>query len=76
MLRDVVAIIDEQVHPFELGVACEVFGIDRSDDGLPRFDFAVCAAGRRPVPGPGGMSLHTSYRLDRAASADLVVIPA
>jgi hypothetical protein len=54
VLRDVVAIIDEQVHPFELGVACEVFGIDRSDDGLPRFDFAVCAAGRRPVPGPGG----------------------
>lgn len=71
-----VAIIDEQVHPFELGVACEVFGIDRSDDGLPRFDFAVCATGRRPVPGPGGMSLHASYRLDRAASADLVVIPA
>jgi transcriptional regulator GlxA family with amidase domain len=76
VLRDVVAIIDEQVHPFELGVACEVFGIDRSDDGLPRFDFAVCATGRRPVPGPGGMNLHASYRLDRAANADLVVIPA
>jgi len=76
VLRDVVAIVDGLVHPFELGVACEVFGIDRSDDGLPRFDFAVCATGRRPLPGPGGMSLHTSYGLDRAANADLVVIPA
>ncbi len=76
MLRDVVAVVDELVHPFELGVACEVFGIDRSDDGLPRFDFAVCATGRRPLPGPGGMSLRASYGLDRAANADLVVIPA
>ncbi len=71
-----VAIVDGQVHPFELGVACEVFGIDRSDDGLPRFDFAICATGRSPLPGPGGLSLRTAYGLDRAASADLVVIPA
>lgn len=76
VLRDVVAIVDGQVHPFELGVACEVFGIDRSDDGLPRFNFAICATGGSPLPGPGGMSLRTAYGLDRAASADLVVIPA
>ncbi|PZS34939.1 MAG: AraC family transcriptional regulator [Pseudonocardiales bacterium] len=76
MLRDVVAVVDGHVHPFELGVACEVFGIDRSDDGLPCFDFAVCATGRTPLPGPGGMSLNASYGLDRAANADLVVIPA
>jgi transcriptional regulator GlxA family with amidase domain len=76
MLRDVAAVIDEQVHPFELGVACEVFGIDRSNDGLPRFDFAICASGRAPLRGPGGMSVQASYGLDRAATADLVVIPA
>jgi len=76
VLRDVVAVVDGHVHPFELGVACEVFGIDRSDDGLPCFDFAVCATGRTPLPGPGGMSLNASYGLDRAANADLVVIPA
>jgi transcriptional regulator GlxA family with amidase domain len=76
VLRNVVAVVDRQVHPFELGVACEVFGIDRSDDGLPRFDFAVCATGRAPLSGPGGMRLHASYGLDRAVNADLVVIPA
>ncbi|MCZ3386174.1 MAG: hypothetical protein LH630_04240, partial [Actinomycetia bacterium] len=27
--------------PFELGVVCEVFGIDRSASGLPMLDFAV-----------------------------------
>ncbi len=41
------------VAPFELGVVCEVFGVDRTDDGLPGFDFAVCSpdgrAGARPA---------------------------
>jgi AraC family transcriptional regulator, transcriptional activator FtrA len=76
MLRDVVAIVDDVIHPFELGVACEVFGIDRSDEGLPVFDFAVCAANRKPLPGTGGMSVRAGYGLDRAATADLIVIPA
>jgi hypothetical protein len=41
MLRDVVALVDGRIHPFELGVVCEVFGLDRSADGLPAFDFAL-----------------------------------
>ncbi len=76
MLRDVVAILDRRIHPFELGVVCEVFGLDRSADGLPNFDFAVCAPDSRPLAGVGGMTVRTSHGLDRAATADLVVIPA
>lgn len=76
MLRDVVAIVDDVIHPFELGVACEVFGVDRSDQGLPVFDFAVCAAGRKPLPGSGGMTVRAGYGLERVATADLIVIPA
>lgn len=76
MLRDVVALVDGRIHPFELGVVCEVFGLDRAADGLPTFDFAICAGRRRTLPGLGGSSLRVGHGLDRAASADLVVIPA
>jgi transcriptional regulator GlxA family with amidase domain len=77
MLRDVVALVDGRIHPFELGVVCEVFGLDRTGDGLPGFDFAVCAARRGcSLPALGGTSLHVSHGLDRVASADLVVVPA
>ena len=41
MLRNVAAVVLDGVEPFELGVVCEVFGTDRSDDGLPVYDFAV-----------------------------------
>ncbi|CAM5299741.1 hypothetical protein SHIRM173S_05665 [Streptomyces hirsutus] len=44
MLRNVAAVLLDRVNPFELGVVCEVFGVDRSDDGLPVYDFAVASA--------------------------------
>ena len=76
MLRDVVAVAAHGVSPFELGVVCEVFGIDRTDSGLPGYDFAVAAAEPAPLRTPSGFSIATPYGLDRAATADLVVIPA
>lgn len=51
MLKNVAAVLLDGVHPFELGVICEVFGIDRSDEGLPTYDFAVASAeGPRSPP--------------------------
>ena len=35
MLAKVVVPLMPMTEAFELGVACEVFGFDRSDDGLP-----------------------------------------
>ena len=40
MLTNVAALLLDEVHPFELGVLCEVFGLDRSDEGLPVHDIA------------------------------------
>ncbi|MGH3438193.1 MAG: AraC family transcriptional regulator, partial [Sciscionella sp.] len=76
MLRDVVALVDAEIHAFELGVVCEVFGLDRSSDGLPCFDFAVCSEADTPLAAAGGMTFHAGHRLQRAATADLVVVPA
>ena len=76
MLHDVVVVALPGVAPFELGVVCEVFGIDRTDQGLPGFDFAVVAAEPGPVTTSIGFDLVVGQGLDRAESADLICIPA
>jgi transcriptional regulator GlxA family with amidase domain len=75
MLRDVAVLAFEGVAAFELGVACEVFGLDRSAQGLPAYDFAVAAAEEPPLATTSGFAIDTPYRLDRLATADLVVVP-
>jgi hypothetical protein len=53
-LRDVAAIACQGVGTFGLGVFSEVFGFDRTADGLPRFDYAVVAGeSGRCAPTPG-----------------------
>jgi transcriptional regulator GlxA family with amidase domain len=76
MLKNVVALVLPGVASFELGVLCEVFGLDRSDDGLPTYDFAVAGlmAGAPLEMSSGGQLLVPSYGLERAAAADLVAV--
>jgi len=76
VLKDVVAVVADGFAAFELGVVCEVFGFDRSEQGLPVYDFAVVAAEEPPLRTPQGFLLDTPHRLDRVESADLVCIPA
>jgi transcriptional regulator GlxA family with amidase domain len=76
MIRNVAAIVYDGVAPFELGVVCEAWGVDRSDDGLPTFDFAVCTPRPGAVATNTGFALQIAHGLDRAAEADLVVVPA
>jgi transcriptional regulator GlxA family with amidase domain len=76
VLRDVCAVVGRDVATFELGVLCEVFGYDRSDQGLPTYDFAVVACCEPPLRATGGFLLDTPHRLDRLATADLIAVPA
>lgn len=74
-LRDVAVLALEPIAPFELGVLCEVFGIDRSEQGLPVYDFAVC--GIRPGRvSARGFDIVLEHGLDRLETADLVALPA
>jgi AraC family transcriptional activator FtrA len=75
-LRTVVAVAVDGVSPFELGVACEGFGVDRTDDGVPAVEYAVASIDDSPVMMSGGMSLTTPNRFDVADRADLVIVPA
>jgi transcriptional regulator GlxA family with amidase domain len=75
MISNVAVLAYDGVAPFELGVLCEVWGIDRTAMGLPAFDFAVCA----PTPSvrsTAGFSIEVGHGLDRVAEADLVTVPA
>ncbi|MGY4721457.1 helix-turn-helix domain-containing protein [Naumannella cuiyingiana] len=67
----------ERISTFEYGVAVEVFGIDRSMDGLPRFDYAdVTPDPARPLVTSSGSRLLIDNGLDALAGADLVIVPA
>ncbi|WP_182111701.1 MULTISPECIES: GlxA family transcriptional regulator [unclassified Actinotalea] len=76
MLRSVAAVVLPGVAPFELGVVCEIFGIDRRDTGGPAFDLTLCTPVPGVVPTKVGMDLVIRDGLDAAAAADLVVVPA
>ena len=77
MIRSVSALALDGLAIFEFGVLCEVFGIDRSADGVPSFDFKVCGpeAGR-PLRTSVGATLTPDHGLDALVGADLVAIPA
>src|SRR5690349_12391559 len=76
-LKSVSALVLDGLAVFEFGVICEVFGIDRSADGVPNFDFKVCG----PEPGKPlrtsvGATLTPDDGLDALVGVDLVAIPA
>jgi transcriptional regulator GlxA family with amidase domain len=77
MIRSVSALVLDGLAVFEFGVICEVFGIDRTAEGVPNFDFKVCG----PEPGKPlrtsvGASITPDHGLDALIGADLVAIPA
>jgi len=77
MLKTVAAVVIDRVAPFEFGVVCEVFGIDRTEEGVPPLEFFVC--GERPgepLSTSVGAQLIPAHGLDAVEKADLVAVPA
>lgn len=76
-LSNVAVAVVNGVTPFELGIFCEVFGIDRSGMGLPTYDFALCAMEGNPITaGDGHYSLTLPHGPERLEEADLICLPA
>ena len=72
----VAAVLCNGVSPFEFAVACEVFGLDRSELGVAWYRFLVCAAQPPPVMTAMGFTIDTPYGLDSLGAADTIVVPA
>jgi transcriptional regulator GlxA family with amidase domain len=76
MLSSVAVVVVHEFHAFEFGVVCEVFGIDRTEDGLPTYDFAVVGGEPGPLRSSNDFTLEPRYGLERLAEADLIAVPA
>ncbi|BBY51243.1 putative transcription regulator, AraC family protein [Mycolicibacterium arabiense] len=77
MIKTVSALVLDGLAVFEFGVLCEVFGIDRSAEGVPNFDFKICG----PEPGKPlrtsvGAWITPDHGYEDLVGADLVAIPA
>ncbi|MFN8077657.1 MAG: helix-turn-helix domain-containing protein [Kineosporiaceae bacterium] len=73
-LRRVALVVDDGMSAFETAVPCEVFGIDRSAQGLPGFDFRVCSPRPGPLRSGGGFAVLPDHDLGALEGADLVVV--
>src|SRR3954464_10497923 len=76
MAHTVVAVVADDIAPFELGVACEVFGIARLSLAHPWYRFILAAAEPPPLRTSSGFTIDTPHGLEALAEADTVVIPA
>lgn len=74
-MRDVVALVGEPVAAFELGVLSEVFGLDRTGDGLPAYDFTVASTRPGLVMTTSGYAIDVRHGLKRLEQADLIAVP-
>ncbi|WP_309126955.1 helix-turn-helix domain-containing protein [Microbacterium sp.] len=72
-MKTVACVVDQGFAPFEFGVACEAFGLDRSDDGVPNFDFRIVTPDPGLVRSKIGFAIDVEHDLSFAYEADLVV---
>jgi transcriptional regulator GlxA family with amidase domain len=72
MLTRVAVLALPELAIFELGVLTEIFGYER--EGLPKYDFALCSPGARPVRTHAGFSVTPEHDLDVIDRADLVAV--
>lgn len=75
-LHHVAAVVLPGVAPFEFGVLCEAFGLDRSAMGVPRLRFTPVTPDPGLVPTSLGFGIEVADGLDAARDADLVCVPA
>lgn len=73
-MESVAVIVQDGFSPFEFGLACEAFGLDRSDDGIEPFDFRIVAPEPGVVQSTMGFSINVEHDLSFADEADLIVV--
>lgn len=73
-MKTVAVIVQEGFAPFEFGLACEAFGLDRSDVGITPFDFRIVTPDPGAVSSNLGFTINVTDDLAFADEADLVVV--
>lgn len=64
------------ISPFHLSVPCMVFGEDRSDSGVPKFELIVCSAeSKRTLRTTAGFSVRVAHGLEGLTRARTIIVP-
>ncbi len=76
MRADTIAVLAfDGIGPLHLAVPCSVFGEDRRDAGVPRFNVLVCALGKTPLRTSAGFSVETRCSLAALRRAGTIIVP-
>ena len=76
MNTDTIAVIAfNGISPFHLSVPCAVFGEDRRDAGVPRFEVHVCGFERGALATSAGFTLGGIRGMGMLESAGIVIVP-
>lgn len=73
--RIIAVLAFDGVSPFHLSVPLLVFGEDRRDLGVPRFQLRVCSTQAGPVRSLMGMQVNASHGLRGLQTADIIIVP-
>jgi transcriptional regulator GlxA family with amidase domain len=73
--RAVAILAYDGLSPFDLGVACEVFGGIPPVPGVPWYSLSLCGAVPGPVTAVGGFVIQVPHGLDRLRYVDMVIVP-
>lgn len=63
------------ISPFHLSVPCAIFGEDRTNAGIPKFELLVCAAEDGALQTTAGFSIETHHDLNDLPKASTVIVP-
>ncbi|GAA2110879.1 helix-turn-helix domain-containing protein [Microlunatus panaciterrae] len=78
-LKTIGIVLVEPVAVFEFGVATEIFGLDRTDDGVPAFEFRVCTVDPQTplrTKTTTALTITATHGLDGLVGCDLVIVSA
>ncbi|GGT39046.1 GlxA family transcriptional regulator [Nonomuraea spiralis] len=74
-MRSVGILVTEHVRVFDYAVATEVWGLDRTDRGVPAFDLRTCGPRGSALTMTPGVTCVPDHGLDGLDECDLVVVP-
>jgi transcriptional regulator GlxA family with amidase domain len=70
----VTGVTPNMIGALSFGIVTEVFGYDRTDLGLPDFDFAIVPAGKGPIRTRYGATIQLDGDVSRLEISDLVLV--
>ncbi|MGA8112491.1 MAG: helix-turn-helix domain-containing protein [Actinocatenispora sp.] len=74
-MRTVAVLLHDGMRLFDYAVVQEVFGVDRTVHGVPRFTLLRCSTRRRSVTAEGSVTIRADRGMGSVSEADLVLVP-